>query len=418
MRGARMLLWTMCGAAVALCAACRGGATRAPGDSNQATTTAAARDADEPIGVQMMRTEPQLRTQRFSTLVGFEASSDTVFVTPGGGDARRDAQQAHTGRYALRASATSLRLKLGSLVRGSSFPGQWTLLGGYVYAPAGAQLTLTCQVGRTNVAQRKLVIPPRRWTPAFVDITNLSESPALVPRGAATALLVQIESKSDVWFDDFMLIDNDEDLFVPAEGGSSLDGPWTIRRRGLYYVINAPGRFATKLLAAESGGAAGWTIEEIGAGRVRLSSGGNPATATIYPDGRAYWAGSYRPLSADAAEPAYLQQHTSPARVEVAEEFGRVDRDTSGDADNDGYNESRGAYEIRATGPRMEIAFAPRTPAVMRPVFEIAGMPSGKAVVTIEGRLVNEHVRLEDGTLLIDVPARVNRATTVSVKVQ
>jgi hypothetical protein len=414
------MLLLMIGAAV-LCSACRGGGgggTRAPSASDAPTTTAAARSQDEPIGVQMMRIEPQLRTQRFSTLVGFEAPSDTVFLTPTGGDVRRDTQHAHTGRHALRCGANTLRLKLASLVPASSFPGKWALLGGYVYAPEGAQLTLICQVGPTNVAQRKLAVPPGRWTAAFLDVTPLSDTPALVPRGAATALVFQVESKSDVWFDDFMLIDNGEDLFVSAEAGNSLDSPWSIRRRGLYYIIEAPGRFATKLLAAESGGPAGWTVEEVGSRRARFTSGGKPAMATIYPDGRAYWDGSYRPLSAAAAEPAYLQQHLAPARLEVAEEFGRVDRDTIGDADNDGYNESRGAYQIRASGPRLEIALAPRTPAVMRPVFEIAGVPAGKAVVTIEGRLVEDHERLTDGTLLIDIPARVNRATTVSVKVQ
>ena len=413
-----MLLLTIC--AAALCGACRGGGTRAPSASatGAPATTAADRSQDEPIGVQMMRIEPQLRTQRFSTLVGFEAPSDTVFLTPTGGDVRRDAQHAHTGRHALRTSAPTLRLKLASLVPRGSFPGKWSLVGGYVYAPQGAQLTLTCQVGPTNVAQRKLTVPPDRWTPAFLDVTPLGDSPALVPRGAATALVFGVESRSHVWFDDFMLIDNEEDLFVPADAGNSLDSPWSIRRRGLYYIVNAPGRFATKLLSADSGGPAGWIVEEIGPRRARFSSGGKPGSATIYPDGRAYWDGSYRPLSAAAAEPAYVQQHLAPARVEVAEEFGRVDRDTPGDADNDGYNESRGAYQIRASGPRLEVALAPRTASLMRPVFEIAGMPPGKAVVTIEGRLVEDHERLPDGTLLIDIPARVNRATTVSVKVQ
>jgi hypothetical protein len=228
---------------------------------------------------------------------------------------------------------------------------------------------------------------------------------------------MRVQSSSPVWFDDLVLIDNAQDLFVAEGAESSYDGPWTIRRKGLYYVIEAPGRFATKLLTSEGGGSAGWTAVETGAARARFDSTGPQKSLTIYPDGRAYWDGSYRPLSAGAAEAAYAQQHAAPARVEVAEEFGRVDRDTPGDADNDGYNEARGAYTIRATGPRMEIAFTPRTPAVMRPAFEITGMPPGKAVVTIEGRLVHEHEPLEDGTLLIDIPARVNRATTVSVKI-
>ena len=387
MRDARMLLLLLC--ATPLCTGCRGGGAAAP-----------VLATDEPIGVQMMRVEPHLKGQRFNTLLGFESASDTVFVTASGGRAARDAQHAHTGRHALRSDAKEIRVKVPSLLPGSAFTGKWTLLGGYVFAPDGAQVTL---------AQRTIIVPPRRWTPVFMDVTSATEAPALVMR---------VQSSSPVWVDDLMLVDNAQDLFVADDPDASFDGPWTIRRKGLYYAIDSPGRFTTKVLTAEAGGPAGWTAVETRRARARFESSGAQRALTIYPDGRAYWDGSYRPLSAAAAEAAYAQQHAAPARVAVAEEFGRADRDTPGDADNDGYNESRGAYMIRATGPRMEISFAPRTPMVLRPAFEIAGMPPGKAVVTIEGRLVHEHERLDDGTLLIDIPARVNRATTISVKVQ
>ncbi len=380
---------------LAIALLCTGCGSRAAGDPDPLVS-----GTSEPIGVQMMRVEPHLKNQRFNTLVGFESPSDTVFVTAaGGGRVARDAQHAHTGRYALRTDAKELHPKTLALLPAGSFPGKWTLLGGYVYAPEGAQVTL---------AQRKLTVPPRRWTPVFMDVASARDAPAFVLR---------VQSPSPVWFDDLMLVDNAQDLFVADDAEASLDGPWSIRRAGLYYVINAPGRFATKLLTAEAGGPGGWTAVETVRSRARFASSGPQKSLTVYPDGRAYWDGTYRPLSAGAAEAAYAQQHAAPARVEVAEEFGRVDRDTPGDADNDGYNESRGAYMIRANGPRMEISFTPRTPTVLRPVFEIAGMPPGKAVVTIEGRLVHDHERLGDGTLLVDIPARVNRGTTISVKV-
>jgi hypothetical protein len=151
---------------------------------------------------------------------------------------------------------------------------------------------------------------------------------------------------------------------------------------------------------------------------VRFRSSGPQKSVTIYSDGRAFWDGEYRPVSASAADPIFVQQHVSPARVEVPEEFGRLDRDTPGDADNDGYNESRGAYSIQAAGPRLELTLTPRTAALMRPVLEVHGLPPGKALVTVEGRLIESVLRLEDGTLLIGIPARINRTTRISVKVQ
>jgi hypothetical protein len=376
----------------------------------------------EPIGVQMMRVEPHLKTQRFNTLVSFEQRGDAVFVTPAaGGTVEPSAAQAHTGRASLRTAAEQFTIKLSSLLPpGGAFPGKWSLAGGYLYAPDGAQVTLALHVGSSVVAQRKLTVPNGRWTPAMVDLTALGES-ASPPKGAA-ALVAQVRSSSGVFLDDVVLVENAQTIFEPAGDDATRDrsfgGPWTIRRAGLNYVLDAPGRFTTKLLSAEAGGAEGWEPEETCVKRARFRSGGTPKAATIYSDGRAYWDGVYRPLSSAAADRLYAQQHVTPARVEVAEEFGRVDRNTPGDADNDGYNEHRGAYQFVASGPRLEIGLTPRAGPLLRPVFEVRGLPPGKVLVTVEGRLIEDVTRLEDGTLLIDIPARVNRATTLYVKLQ
>jgi hypothetical protein len=51
-------------------------------------------------------------------------------------------------------------------------------------------------------------------------------------------------------------------------------------------------------------------------------------------------------------------------------------------------------------------------------VLQIAGLPQGKALVTIEGRLVEKSTRLKDGQLLVELPARITRATLVTVRIQ
>jgi hypothetical protein len=108
----------------------------------------------------------------------------------------------------------------------------------------------------------------------------------------------------------------------------------------------------------------------------------------------------------------------SPGRIEIAEEFGRVDRNTAGDRNNDGFNEARGAYQINATGARLELTLAPADAALVYPVLEVRGMPAGDAVVTVEGRIIDQVVRLDDGTVLIEIPARLDRPSGVGVKVQ
>ena len=106
------------------------------------------------------------------------------------------------------------------------------------------------------------------------------------------------------------------------------------------------------------------------------------------------------------------------AEVSVPEELGRLNRDTPGDANNDGYNEVRGAYQLIANGARLEMRITPHTRALLRPILEITGLSPGKVLVTTEGRLVETTVRLEDGTLLVEIPTVIDRPTTINIRIQ
>ena len=99
--------------------------------------------------------------------------------------------------------------------------------------------------------------------------------------------------------------------------------------------------------------------------------------------------------------------------------MGRVNRSSAGDADNDGYNESRGAYEIVAASGRIELTITPRAGMLLsRPVLEIAGLPAGAVRVTMEGRLVPGAVRLSGGEVLVELPGVIEQATSVNVRVK
>jgi len=246
----------------------------------------------------------------------------------------------------------------------------------------------------------------------MIDLAGLGTSD--VSEVGILRLAIDTRAMSTVRIDDVTLVDNHESVIDTSR---TMDG-WRVRRRGLYYVIDAPGRFSfgVPTANAEQGG---WAVADSCASRVRFASSNAPNWLTIYSDGRMYWGGEFRAIApglSDADDQA--RQHISPADVDVPEAMGRLNRSTAGDANNDGYNESRGAYEILASGPRVELAITPRTSTLSRPVFEIAGLPAGNVLVNMEGRLISGAVRLSNGDLLLEVPARIERPTLVNVRVQ
>jgi len=193
---------------------------------------------------------------------------------------------------------------------------------------------------------------------------------------------------------------------------------WLVQRRGLSYIGEAPGKFNFKLLTTDAS-RSGWKIEEANSLRARFTSDGPAKNLTVYSDGRAFKDGEWSPMSADVRDNAdYLASHQSPPEIQISESLGRVNRNTPGDANNDGYNERRGAHQIIASEARLELKIIPHTIAVTNPVLEISGLPEGSVLVTVEGRLVDRGERLPDGTLLVELPVRIDRPTVVNLRVQ
>src|SRR4051794_26341967 len=125
---------------------------------------------------------------------------------------------------------------------------------------------------------------------------------------------------------------------------------WSVTQQGDVFVIANRGHFSFSIPTAAAQ-ADEWSVVESSQARVRFASR-TRETLTVYADGRAYWNGEFKavdPAMSDAG--AIAASHASPAEVTVPSHLGRVDRNTPGDEDNDGYNESVGAYEIIALGP-------------------------------------------------------------------
>jgi hypothetical protein len=198
---------------------------------------------------------------------------------------------------------------------------------------------------------------------------------------------------------------------------SGATGGWRIQKRGLYYIIASP-RHYSLAIPSQAAQRDGWKLVQVCAARARFVSPGTPSTMTIYADGRTYLGGTFHAQDAsmsDADEQA--RQHQAPAEVRVDDSVGRLDRATPGDANNDGYNETWGVYELRASGGRMEFEISPRTAVLSRAMIEIAGLPPGPVCVTMEGRLITDALRLDDGHLLIEIPGVLQRPTRINVHV-
>jgi hypothetical protein len=361
--------------------------------------------------------------RRISNLLDFESSTDLTFVTAQPqGVPLIDSAIARSGGHCLvlTGGATAVTIKTPVLLQGRPFPADWTLLGGYVLTDRPANLTISLQndddgagSAGSSTLSRTIAIAPGVWMPAMLDLTSLGGS----PRGEVGTLHFQFAAApgATIRLDDIMLVDNQELLVDTSTESSS---GWRVGRKGLNYVIDAPERFGLALPTSQAQ-AAGWTAVEACEKRARFASAAPPGTLTIYSDGRMYFGGDFRSAwrdLKDASEQA--AQHASPADVSIPDAMGRLNRSTPGDGDNDGYNESRGAYEIVARGDRIEATLSPRSATLSRPVLEIAGLPPGQVRVTVEGRLVPGAVRLSSGDVLIEVPGQIVRPILVNVRVQ
>lgn len=367
----------------------------------------------EPIGVQLRRLDDQEQWRRFDVLLSFESETDAIFVDCASPGATVVSRLAHAGHRSLASPAGVgvIDIKLSSLLRGREFPGDWTLAGAYVYADQPIVIKASCQTADKSAGERAISIPARQWTAVFVDLTGLERNQ---PAGV---LRLRPEGLAAIHLDDVCLVDNRRVLVDSTSSDSQLEG-WTIIRQGFAIEGDAPGRFRFSLETPEAS-ANGWTARQVNALRALFVSRGKTKTLCIYPDGRAYWDGMYRPMGSSAIlGPQIAQQHENPAEVQVLDEGAKVNRSTPGDENHDGYNECRGAYQLTAAGPRVQIRLTPHTDSLVLPVLEIAGLPAGKVQVTVEGRLVDQWERLEDGTVLVVIPARLQRSTLVDIRVK
>jgi hypothetical protein len=341
----------------------------------------------EPIVIQLRRAEPLLSQYPYSPLLDFESDADLVFTSDASRVAGRDA---HTGESAARipAGARQWVVKLGSVMIGRAFPADWTLAVAYFHTFQRTAIRPSFENGATSHSSPPRDIAPGRWTAVYVNLTAIGDGDH---SGDRLVFHFDPPAPADLLCDDVLLVDNHR-TFGPA-----------VRQAGFHLIVERPNQPALDL-PTELASVDGWRVVEAGAMRVLLASDGRVKRQAILADGRVFL---------DGAPSANVGSITCPP------EQGRVDRATDGDTDNDGYNECRGAYEIVAVMPRVDVVLSPpkSESPLDRPVLEIAHLPAGAVTATMEGQWLEQVERLDNGNVLIALPATVARPVTISVSV-
>src|SRR4051812_2756203 len=131
----------------------------------------------EPVAQQLVRKMPSLRTQRFSTVLDFEMDADGVFVAmqpPG----RMVWDRSHTGRRSLYIPEGTERVafKLSSVLSGRQFPGEWTLVGAFLYCDEPIDVTIGVEGGSVSVSPRRVHLTRESWSIALADLSGSAHS--------------------------------------------------------------------------------------------------------------------------------------------------------------------------------------------------------------------------------------------------
>jgi hypothetical protein len=365
----------------------------------------------EPLGLQMVRTEAQLKKYPFRILQEFEHPVDLAFVQVEGPGAQLSATRGHTGHSSalLERQTRTATIRLPSLLSGVRWPGQWTLVGAYFFAAKPQRMRAVYEIDGKAVLNYAVEIPANQWTPVLLDISAIDG-----PNAAKVGLLrlgFGEGLEQPVWCDDVLLMNNETEVVERRKNSA-----WFVEERGFKYIIHLSN--STVALKTPEASDHGWTLEEANAIRARFSSPGPEKLRVIYADGKQYIDSVLKPLGIKPSIVIDLQAgHDAPGRLVMAEEFGRLNRNSAGDQNNDGYDEAVGSYQIIATGPRLEFTLSPRSGPLVRPVVEIAGLPAGAVSVTMDGRWVERIVRLGNGNVMIELPGEVAFPVIVNVKV-
>jgi hypothetical protein len=134
-------------------------------------------------------------------------------------------------------------------------------------------------------------------------------------------------------------------------------------------------------------------------------------TARVDRRGRVLVAGA---MNSDTTSTAH---HATPGRILPIEESASSVRNSPGDPDGDGYDQSSGVYRLRARRGVVRFTIEARGVPLPWPMIEVEGLPAGQVRATVDGVLVQATDRLADGRVLIELPVVVEDSASVELRV-
>ncbi|MGC4033551.1 MAG: hypothetical protein QM754_17830 [Tepidisphaeraceae bacterium] len=234
-----------------------------------------------------------------------------------------------------------------------------------------------------------------------VDLTTPACRDALP---GAKKIELRFDAEQSFLIDDVLLVNNRRVL-------AELPGVWTVENDGLSIVVKTPGT-EPRTIPSLAAAADGWAVSEVSPLRLRLTDATGRRQWVLLPDGTSVIDGRL-----DSRDTLQRLSFGSPGDLAVDDATGRIDLETPGDANNDGFNETRAAYQVIATAARVRLKLTPAGNPIVWPLFEIHGLPPEATVVTAEGKLIDRTARLPDGTLLVQLPIRIEEPTEITVGV-
>lgn len=337
------------------------------------------------LGAQLKKQDTELVGQQFRTILDFENTADAVFVR----SASSSPAAGHTGSRSLRVSSTA-SVNISSLLFGATLPADWTLLGGYVRPFSSGVVNVSMVADGQTISRSSRPLIAGVWAFAGIDLTDPAYA---APLAKAKSIELVLSHPAGFDLDDVMLVNNRRRLV-------DWPGVWSIDRRGFELNVNVAGQSPRRFILAAAD-AHGVEIEEINPLRVRLRDKAGQLI-TLLPNGRTF----------NGATPLPDQ-----GQIDIADTDGKLNRETPGDLNNDGFNEERGAYQITAAAPRLTLRLSPARSAIEWPLLEVRGLPAESDTVTADGKLIEKTARLPDGTLLILLPMTVDSPVEITVGV-
>lgn len=341
-----------------------------------------------------------------SKLIDFDSPYDTTFLTARDVKLTEDPQ---SPKNRVLSSATA-QVKLGALVRGREFPGTWDLLGVRVRADRKTPATLVLQSTGGTVFQTQPISADAEWDVSWIELRAL---PTSMPSNEDLLLVVKSISGTALMIDDIFIAQSH--TILSQSQIPQTNEPWLVRRSGLKWQVLVRENEVLSLPAAPFV-PEGYRVIEANPVRVVFVSGND--TIALDRTGRLIQNQKTRLDASVMGFAKTVAENDSPATIEITDDDGRVERNLPGDLDNDGYDETRGCYSVRATASRLNVRLSPQKHPVKWPVIEVIGLPAGVVSVWLEGQLVPWVTRLSDGKAIIELPIQLERAINLQVRVK